>query len=303
MIFKSFNYLQRFDEVNAELEKLDKEYRIEFNFLYVRNKKTPCVFIKSLCSEDNGVTANPIIYSFDWMDGDMFDIIAYFDSMYYDFKVSVDMDTLRTKRYLQENLFPVLVSADYAQILEANDILYTTVDGTDMLVRYGISTYAVTSGLDSRRGDFLGTLRVTGALFDSLEVESKEELYKMAIKNAGKDVNVYTFYEHMTKKYGKDALFEMFEDNKEDLWVVTNKRLDDGAVSILTEQAKEMLESVLGKRYLVCPINTDYCACIKWDGDKEVAEFFLELAKDEIDFVSHNLYIMDNKELQMYVSK
>lgn len=294
-----YNVLKKFDEVNEELERLGRDYRLQFCFMDRNKRHIPCTVAVSI-NQKKG-RSNPVIYSFDWMEQEKESVIAFFDELVEESNARVDWNKVYDVDYIREHTIPVLASAERADEFNENGVVFTDVENTDMIMHYVIDMADAIIGDDANKEDYC--VKVLNGFLNRASV-SKEELHKYAISHMGKICDCISLFKYMERYYGSDFVDEQFVDD-ENIVFATNKEDFWGAASIFTDEMQDILEKKLGSRYIVCPEDVHKFVCVKWDGNYDV----LIMAKSIIEKgtylkenrVSENVYIMEDRKLRMYV--
>lgn len=79
------NKNEMYSKVNAQLERLGRAYRIEPSLSARDGKAYECTVLRDVHFAER-LTERCVVYSFDWMNGDMKQIVCFFDSIWRQFQ-------------------------------------------------------------------------------------------------------------------------------------------------------------------------------------------------------------------------
>lgn len=284
---------EQMERRERNLNNMLKEKGAEFSVSYFHAVKGEAFVIKPIKQEKLEIA--PVLYLEPyWWNQDDEALCNYLEDYFQKGMDSLpDKEQLKksielTHEYIQENVYPKLLSSRKKEIVQENQLI--SFPYLDMIVTFQIELEQ-------------GYLQVTEA-FDKMFSVSAEELYKYAVANLKKKYKVDEM-DQMLREINEEE-FEQLEEQgySSNLFVLTNKEMIYGAASIMNPDILKAVQKRVGSEFFILPSSVHECILL----DKKKCPFTKEELLDRVkevnqtldrnDFLSDNVYLFSDGKLK-----
>lgn len=257
------------EEMKAREKQLNailKNHGIQVEWIEnVKNNQT----LDGYMIKKEGSSLVPVIYyTPTWYEKTDLEVVGFLVS-FCNKEVAFDMKKYINRSYILTNVKPMIIGSDNRGEIERKNFVYD--EKEDFLILYYID-------VDVNDGE--GSIKITEPLCEYIGV-TKEELMKQAFVNLEKDIYIKSIDEVLKELENELGIEEDLEEPMEsldDVYIVSNKKKDKGAVSILIKSVYEQLAAILGSKFIVVPSSIHECIVVAYN-EEENLSVFTEMVK------------------------
>ena len=207
-----------------------------------------------------GESLSPILYyTPTWYEKTDFEVVEFLIS-FCNKEIEFDMQKYFNRSYVLSHVKPMIIGSDNQSKIEQTNLIY-----------YEKEDFVILCYIEVDVNGDEGTIKITDFLCEYIGV-TKEELIKHAFMNLENDVHIMNMNE-ILKKLGVEAALDKPMEVSSEIYVVTNKKIDKGAVSILLKSVYEEIAAILGPKFIVLPSSIHECLVVAYNQEENLSTF------------------------------